>query len=77
MPCYLTMRPWQSQIARVIAERTPSAILFLANPNVGLLFLVPGKQETLRVTGTALIVRDQSVREPMGMAGKLPELAPA
>jgi PPOX class probable FMN-dependent enzyme len=47
----------------------------LANPNVGLLFLVPGKQETLRVNGTALIVRDQWVREPMGMAGKLPELA--
>jgi PPOX class probable FMN-dependent enzyme len=47
----------------------------LTNPNVGLLFLVPGKQETLRVSGTALIVRDPWVREPMGMAGKLPELA--
>ena len=47
----------------------------LANPNVGLLFLIPGKQETLRISGTALIVRDRWVREPMGMAGKLPELA--
>jgi hypothetical protein len=47
----------------------------LANPNVGLLFLIPGKQETLRISGTALIVRDRWVREPMGMGGKLPELA--
>jgi PPOX class probable FMN-dependent enzyme len=47
----------------------------LTNPNVGLLFLVPGKQETLRVNGAALIVRDRWVREPMGMAGKLPDFA--
>ena len=47
----------------------------LANPNVGLLFLVPGKQETLRINGTASIVRDQWVHEPMGVGGKLPDLA--
>jgi PPOX class probable FMN-dependent enzyme len=47
----------------------------LANPNVGLLFLLPGKQETLRISGTAFIVRDQWVREQMAMAGKLPEFA--
>ena len=44
-------------------------------PNVGLLFLIPGKQETLRVSGTARIVRDLWVREPMAMAGKLPDFA--
>ncbi len=47
----------------------------LINPNVALLFLVPGKQETLRVNGTAFIVRDRWVREPMGVAGKLPDFA--
>jgi hypothetical protein len=47
----------------------------LANPSVGLLFLVPGKQETSRISGTAFVVRDQWVRERMGMAGKLPEFA--
>jgi PPOX class probable FMN-dependent enzyme len=47
----------------------------LINPNVGLLFLLPGKQETLRVNGAARIVRDRWVREPMAVAGKLPEFA--
>jgi predicted pyridoxine 5'-phosphate oxidase superfamily flavin-nucleotide-binding protein len=30
----------------------------LENPRVGLIFLVPGKSETLRISGRALIVRD-------------------
>src|SRR5262245_61546298 len=47
----------------------------LQNPHVGLLFLVPGKPETLRVNGTGRIVRDRWVREPMAVAGKLPEYA--
>ncbi|HMH18643.1 MAG TPA: MSMEG_1061 family FMN-dependent PPOX-type flavoprotein [Burkholderiales bacterium] len=47
----------------------------LENPRVGLLFLIPGKQETLRMCGTATIVRDRWVREPMAVAGKLPEFA--
>jgi PPOX class probable FMN-dependent enzyme len=47
----------------------------LQSPNVGLLFLIPGKEETLRVSGTARIVRDLWVREPMAMAGKLPDFA--
>ena len=47
----------------------------LENPHVGLIFLVPGKQETLRVSGVATIVRDHWVREPMAVSGKLPEFA--
>jgi PPOX class probable FMN-dependent enzyme len=47
----------------------------LRNPNVGLLFLIPGKQETLRVSGTARIVRDLWVRQPMAVSGKIPDLA--
>jgi predicted pyridoxine 5'-phosphate oxidase superfamily flavin-nucleotide-binding protein len=31
----------------------------LQNPGVGLIFFVPGQRETLRVTGRAIIVRDQ------------------
>jgi predicted pyridoxine 5'-phosphate oxidase superfamily flavin-nucleotide-binding protein len=34
----------------------------LQKPGVGLVFFVPGQRETLRVTGRALIVRDQSIR---------------
>ena len=47
----------------------------LQNPRVGLLFLVPGRLETLRVNGRALVVRDSSLREKMAVDGKLPELA--
>ena len=47
----------------------------MANPGSALIFLVPGRQETLRVNGSALIVRDRWVREPMAVNGKLPELA--
>jgi uncharacterized protein len=47
----------------------------LQNPHVGLLFLIPGKQETLRVSGSAFVVRDEWVRERMALGGKLPEFA--
>ncbi len=47
----------------------------LQNPRVGLIFIVPGKGETLRVAGTARIVRDRWVRETMTHKGSVPELA--
>ncbi|MBC7814588.1 MAG: pyridoxamine 5'-phosphate oxidase family protein [Burkholderiales bacterium] len=47
----------------------------LQNPKVALLFLVPGKQETLRVSGTAMIVRDEWLRERMVVQGKMPNFA--
>jgi hypothetical protein len=47
----------------------------LRNPGVGLVFLVPGRRETLRVTGRALIVRDQDIRGAMVDDGRVPDLA--
>jgi PPOX class probable FMN-dependent enzyme len=47
----------------------------LQNPGVGLIFLIPGKLETLRVNGRARIVRDVALRERLAMHGKLPALA--
>jgi PPOX class probable FMN-dependent enzyme len=47
----------------------------LENPHVGLLFLIPGKLETLRVNGRARIVRDAPLRARMSVAGRVPELA--
>ncbi len=44
----------------------------LQNPHIGMLFLVPGRRETLRVNGTAQIVRDDDVRQRFMMQGKLP-----
>ena len=47
----------------------------LQNPNIGLIFFVPGRRETLRIGGKALIVRDRALRETMAAKGRLPELA--
>jgi PPOX class probable FMN-dependent enzyme len=47
----------------------------LKYPFVGLIFLVPGTKNTLRIRGRARIVRDQWLRESMQVNGKLPELA--
>ncbi len=44
----------------------------LFNPAVGLLFLVPGMNETLRVSGTAQIVIDADLLAPMSIKGRPP-----
>jgi PPOX class probable FMN-dependent enzyme len=45
----------------------------LSNPNVGLIFVVPGVTYTLRMAGKAIIIRDRDLRETMAINGKLPE----
>ncbi len=44
----------------------------VAQPHVGLLFLVPGMNETLRVSGTAEIVTDADVLASLSMNGRPP-----
>ena len=46
----------------------------LENPHVGLLFLIPGLEETLRVNGRAWIIRDEEVLARMSVQGKRPTL---
>lgn len=45
----------------------------LTNPRVGLLFMIPGVDETLRVNGRARIVQDGAMLEPMAVNGKPPK----
>ena len=45
----------------------------LQNPNVGLIFVIPGVTYTLRVSGKAIIVRDLELRQSMAVNGKLPD----
>lgn len=45
----------------------------VANPNVALIFFVPGINETLRVNGRARIVADEAVLGPMAVNGKAPK----
>jgi PPOX class probable FMN-dependent enzyme len=49
----------------------------LDNPHVGLIFLVPGREETLRVNGRACVVRDEAILERLVAMGKRPLLAVA
>ena len=44
------------------------------NPHVGLLFLIPGLGETLRVNGRASVVTDRELLEPSAVEGKAPTL---
>lgn len=45
----------------------------LQNPFLAVIFFIPGKGETLRVTGECRIVRDQTLRERMAVNGCVPE----
>ena len=47
----------------------------LHNPQVGLLFMIPGMNETLRVNGTVRLVRDAEFLESLAFQGKRPKLA--
>ncbi|WFU51183.1 pyridoxamine 5'-phosphate oxidase family protein [Sinorhizobium terangae] len=47
----------------------------IANPNVGLLFVIPGFEDTLRVNGRATLTRDPELLKSMGVAGRIPKLA--
>jgi PPOX class probable FMN-dependent enzyme len=42
---------------------------------VGLIFFVPNRNETVRVNGTAKLVRDLPLRKSMAIKGRVPELA--
>ncbi len=47
----------------------------LQNPYLAILFMIPGKGETLRITGETRIVRDQTLRESMAIDGRVPDFA--
>jgi uncharacterized protein len=47
----------------------------LSNRHVGLLYLVPGRPDTLRVNGTARLVRDAAFFDDMIVRGHRPQLA--
>jgi PPOX class probable FMN-dependent enzyme len=44
----------------------------VVNPAVGLLFLIPGMDETLRINGEAKVTVDAGLREKLAAEGKLP-----
>lgn len=55
-------------------KRMDSMRNILSNPNIGLLFLIPGLGETLRINGKASVVRDEELLEKVAVNGKRPLL---
>lgn len=55
-------------------NRVDSLTNITQNPNVGLLFMVPGFDETLRVNGRATVVRDETLLERCAVKGRVPKL---
>ncbi len=47
----------------------------LSNPHVGLIFLVPGRTDTLRINGRARLVREAPFLDDMVVKGHRPKLA--
>jgi PPOX class probable FMN-dependent enzyme len=47
----------------------------LSNPHVGLIFLIPGRGETLRINGRATLLRDAPFFDEMIVKGNRPALA--
>ncbi len=55
-------------------NRVDTLVNITENPNVGLLFLVPGYDETLRVNGRATVVKDEALLERCAVNGKVPKI---
>jgi len=55
--------------------RMDTMVNILANPNVGVLFFVPGFEDMLRINGKAWITRAPAVLEAATVNGKTPKLA--
>ena len=84
--CDVSPRGDPAGFVRVVDERTllvperpgnrlaDSLRNILANPNVGLLFMIPGVGDTLRVNGRATIVTDTKLLSPLTVEGKTPKL---
>ncbi|MBT2682232.1 pyridoxamine 5'-phosphate oxidase family protein [Bacillus sp. ISL-37] len=53
-------------------RRMDSVHNIITNPNIGLLFLIPGLGETLRINGKAYISRDPELLENSAVNGKAP-----
>jgi PPOX class probable FMN-dependent enzyme len=56
-------------------KRADGYLNILANPHVGILALIPGRDDTLRINGRARLVRDAPFFDDLAVRGKRPILA--
>ncbi|ARK32620.1 MSMEG_1061 family FMN-dependent PPOX-type flavoprotein [Halalkalibacter krulwichiae] len=55
-------------------RRLDSIHNIIENPNVGLVFVIPGLEEVLRMNGRATVIKDPNILETMSLNGKAPLL---
>ncbi len=55
-------------------RRADGFVNLLANPHIGLIFIVPGRGDTLRVNGTARLLRDAPYCERLEVKGHHPQV---
>ena len=65
----------EDETTLLIPDRKGNKLIFglqniLANPHVGLIFLIPGTEETLRVNGTAELTSDPSILARLSARGQ-------
>jgi PPOX class probable FMN-dependent enzyme len=53
-------------------KRMDSIQNIIHNPHIGIIFIIPGMEETFRVNGKACITRDQTLLNHSAVNGKLP-----
>ena len=56
-------------------NRADGFVNLLSNPHVGLLYLIPGRPDTLRINGRARLLRDAPFFDEMIVKGSRPKLA--
>lgn len=56
-------------------NRLDSLSNIISNPSVGLLFLIPGFDDTLRINGRAFLSRDPKLLETMSVRNRVPALS--
>ena len=56
-------------------RRADGYLNILANPHVGIISLIPGRNETLRINGRARLVRDAPFFDDLAVRGRRPVLA--
>ncbi|MFC7680706.1 pyridoxamine 5'-phosphate oxidase family protein [Paenibacillus sp. GCM10028914] len=55
-------------------RRLDSILNILSNPHIGIIFVIPQLEETLRINGTACVIKDPHLLESMKANGKVPSL---
>jgi PPOX class probable FMN-dependent enzyme len=70
----------ENETTLLIPDRAGNKLIFslqniLANPHVGIIFMVPGTDETLRVNGIAELTADPAITSRLAARGKPAQLA--